>query len=329
MDFFGQRFVIAYDGVEMTEDIKEFCRRFAIGGIILFADNFSDPAQLSEAVAEVRRDCWSGAPLFISCDHEGGRVQRFRRGFTAIPPMSELGAGSPDATRRTLSVAARELARCGINLNFAPVADVGPPHRAGSIGDRAFSHDAGVVCDHVAAAVAAYQTNGVLACAKHFPGHGSTEIDSHRALPRVTRDALTEVEELRPFRAAIAAGVAGVMTAHIIVPNASGDDLPASLSRYWICDVLRGSLGFDGLVFSDAMEMTAIRDRWSPVEAGGLALNAGTDIVVFYLIEEQLRAVHDLCLAAARGAIDRVATDDSMRRIRRTKAVLGKCEQVQ
>lgn len=320
---FGQRFIIAYDGVAMSPDLKEFCRRFAIGGVILFADNFRDPGQLADSVAEIQRDCASGLPLFVGCDHEGGRVQRFKNGFTRLPPMADLGEQDPDSTATLLGTAARELAACGINLNFAPVADLAPRDREGSIGDRSFASDPAVASAHVAAAVRAYQRHGVLACAKHFPGHGGTSVDSHRALPRIRRSRRSEREDLEPFAAAIRAGVAGVMTAHAVFAGDPAGDVPATFSSYWIEEVLRNRLHFSGLVFSDALEMTAIRKRWPPSEAGRLAICAGTDIVIFYLVEEQLRAVHDLCLAASRGAFDGSGNDHSLRRIAAAKATLA------
>ena len=320
---FGQRFIIAYDGVAMTPDIKEFIRRFGVGGVILFADNFIAPRQLAEAVAEIQRDCTSGPPLFIACDHEGGRVQRFRAGFTELPPMADLGERDPADGAILLETAARELAACGINLNFAPVADLAPRDRGGAIGDRAFSVDPAIAARHVAAAVRAYQRHGVLACAKHFPGHGATEVDSHRALPRIARDPDAERAELVPFAAAIAAGVAGVMTAHAVYDGDPGGAIPATFSRYWVHEMLRGRMGFAGLVFSDALEMRAIAERWSPGEAGTRAITAGTDVCIFYLIEEELRAVHDLCAAAERGAFDRVATEASLARIAAAKQVIG------
>lgn len=320
---FGQRFIIAYDGVAMTPDLKEFVRRFGIGGVILFADNFVAPGQLAEAVAEIQRDCASGPPLFIACDHEGGRVQRFRSGFTELPPMADLGECDPADGAGLLETAARELAACGINLNFAPVADLAPRDRGGAIGDRAFSAEPAVAAQHVATAVRAYQRHGVLACAKHFPGHGATEVDSHRALPRIARDADAERAELVPFAAAVAAGVAGVMTAHAVYDGDPGGAIPATFSRFWIREVLRGRMGFSGLVFSDALEMRALTERWSPAEAGARAIKAGTDVCIFYLIEEQLRAVHDLCSAAGRGAFDSAETEASSTRIAAAKQAIS------
>lgn len=321
MDF-GQHFIIAYDGLAMTPDLKEFCRRFAIGGVILFADNYLDPAQLSEAVDEIARECRSGPPLFISCDHEGGRVQRFRNGFTQLPPMAELGAGDPAETRALLAIAARELAQCGVNLNFAPVADLCPADRPGAIGDRSFGTDAQRVSQHVVAAIEAYQTHGVMACVKHFPGHGATDVDSHRALPVLRRSDAMAANDLEPFISAVAAGVGGVMTAHVVAPAPGAASEPASLSTHWIETVLRGQIGFDGLVFSDAMEMTAIRDRWTPADAGRRALEAGTDIIIFYIIEEQLRAIHDLSVAHAAGRLGGAWRDRSLSRILRAKNAL-------
>lgn len=317
---FGQKFIIAYDGVAMTGELKEFCRRFAIGGVILFADNYVDPDQLREQTAELQRDCVSGPQLFIGVDHEGGSVQRFKLGFTRIPATAELGRLDPQETYAIAQVAGHELARCGVNLNFAPVADVAPADCPGAIGDRAFSDDAAQVASHVAAAVAGLQGAGVMACAKHFPGHGPTDVDSHRALPVAHRSEadLTRID-LPPFASALRAGVGGIMTAHVVYADSVDPHWPASLSSYWICDVLRRRMGFDGLAFTDALEMTAIRDAWSPTEAGRMALLAGSDIIIFYLIEEQLRAVHDLCRDHERGVFDVRAVAKSLERIAAAK----------
>lgn len=324
MNRFGQRFIIAYDGLEAPRDILEFCRRFGIGGVILFSDNYQNPLQLTEAVAEIKQTFADGPAPFISCDHEGGRVQRFRQGFTRLPPMAELGRRDPAETYRQLSQAARELNRCGINLNFAPVADLCPADRPGAIGDRAFGSDPAHVAGHVAAAITAYQDNGVLACVKHFPGHGATQIDSHNALPEIHRDAEQAAADLAPFEAAIRADVGAVMTAHVLAPAEGAGLEPASLSPYWIDRVLRRRMGFGGLIISDAMEMAAIRDRWPPLDAGFLALDAGTDIVLFYIIEEQLRAVHDLCVAQATGRFNQAANARSLSRIARAKARIAR-----
>jgi beta-N-acetylhexosaminidase len=317
----GQQFILAYDGHEMPPEISEFFRRFDIGGVILFADNYADRDHLRDEISKHQRTCAGTKPLFVATDHEGGRVQRFRDGFFNLPTAAELGRLPPDETRALYRRAAMELRDVGVNFNLAPVADVSPEDRPGAVGDRAFHQNPDHVSERVVAAIAGIQSTGLLACAKHFPGHGPTEEDSHATLPIVRKpERVLLAEDGQPFIAAIKAGVGALMTAHCLYPDSGDPHLPASLSAYWITTVLRGRLGFDGLVLSDAIEMTAItRDR-TPTEAATLALAAGTDIVIFYLIEEQLRAVHDLCLLAERGGFDDALTKRSLGRIAQAKA---------
>ncbi|MCB1058521.1 MAG: hypothetical protein KDD11_23705, partial [Acidobacteria bacterium] len=183
---FGQLFLLAFDGVRLAPDVAEFLRDFRIGGVTLFADNYHDPEQLRVLTAELQERCaHPGEPLLVATDHEGGRVQRFQDGFTRLPPMAELGRGEPAGTAERLRVAGTELAAAGINLCFAPVADLCPADRAGAIGDRSFGDDPARVAGHVRAAIGALRGAGLLACVKHFPGHGATAEDSHRRLPRI------------------------------------------------------------------------------------------------------------------------------------------------
>ncbi len=318
---FGQRFFLAYDGREMAPELREFFRRFDIGGVILFADNFVDRDHLRETVVELQRDCTGEVPLFVGTDHEGGRVQRFRDGFTRLSPAAEFGVRPPGDTYALYRRAAEELRSVGVNVNFAPVADVGPKGRPGAIGDRAFHHDSARVSERVVAAVEGIQAAGIMACAKHFPGHGPTQEDSHATLPTIRKaegDLLAE--DGLPFAAAISSGVGAVMTAHCVYAESGDPRSPASLSPFWISVMLRGHFRFEGLIISDAIEMTAITDRLSPTEAATMAIRAGTDIVIFYLIEEQLRAVHDLCLRFERGGFDAAEAERSLQRIATAKA---------
>jgi beta-N-acetylhexosaminidase len=318
---FGQMFMLAFDGTELPADLAEFFRRFRIGGIILFGDNYRDPSQLRALTERLQRLCaGDGPPLFIATDHEGGRVQRFRSGFTRLPPIAELGVGSPEQTRRLYAQAAAELRACGVNFNLAPVADLCDRTQAGAIGDRAFGEDPDNVCLHVAAAISGLQQAGIMACAKHFPGHGATAVDSHRDLPVVALDAeALERRDLAPFRAAIAANVAAVMTGHVVYPNAGDPVWPASLSEYWMRRVLRQAMLFSGLVVTDAVEMEGLSRHWGPLEAGRRAIAAGTDVLIYYRIEEQLAAVYELRRALIRADIDRSRIAESLTRIARTK----------
>lgn len=318
---FGQLFVLAFDGARLPGEVEEFFRTFRIGGVILFADNYRDPEQLRALTAELQRRCATPeTPLFVSTDHEGGRVQRFREGFTRLEPMAAYGPREPGETEAAHRVAARELAAAGINLNFAPVADLCPADRPGAIGDRSFGSDPHAVARHVEAAVRGIRAEGLLAGVKHFPGHGATEEDSHRVLPQIRRSREElEASDLIPFRAAITAGVEIVMTAHVVYPAAGDGDWPASLSPFWLGRVLRQELGFQGLVVTDAIEMKGLAERWSPLECGRLALAAGADILLYYKEAHQFSAFYELRRALERGEIDPRPVAASLARVRRAK----------
>jgi beta-N-acetylhexosaminidase len=318
---FGQLFLLAFDGTRLHDDVAEYLRTFRIGGVILFGDNYEEPAQMRALTSELQRRCASPErPLFIATDHEGGRVQRFKKGFTRLPPAAEMGRHAPASTADLYGQAAAELAAAGINFNLAPVADVTAPTRPGAVGDRSFSSDPSTAAAHVAAAVRGIQDQGLLACAKHFPGHGATSEDSHHVLPAVDA-AMAELEasDLVPFRAAIAAGVAAVMPAHVRYLGTEDGEWPASLSPFWQQAVLRQALRFDGLIVSDAIEMKALLHRWSPVECGARALAAGTDILIYYKEAYEFAAFYDLRAMLMRGEIEAAPVARSLDRVRRAK----------
>ncbi|WP_346017166.1 beta-N-acetylhexosaminidase [Pseudenhygromyxa sp. WMMC2535] len=215
----------------------------------------------------------------MAVDQEGGRVQRLRDPWTEWPPMRALGSRSVADTARFAAAMALELLDCGFDLDFAPVVDVDSNPDNPVIGDRSFARDAARVSAHATAFIQAMQGKGLAACAKHFPGHGDTDLDSHLALPRLDhgRERLDRVE-LPPFRAAVEAGVASVMTAHVLYPRLD-PKRPATLSPE-VMGVLRDELGYDGLVLSDDIEMRAVADHFS-VEARSLgALRAGVDVIL-------------------------------------------------
>lgn len=274
----GARLLIGFEGTSASPELVDLLREFRLGGILLFKRNVDSPEQvaaltraLQEAVAE---------PLLIGIDHEGGRVQRLPAPFTILPAALEVGrTGSVSLARRLGELASFELAAVGVNLNFAPVVDVLTHPENQVIGDRAFGNDVERVSGLGAAFIEGHQGAGVAACAKHFPGHGGTETDSHHALPRDRRslDDFRAVD-LPPFRRAIEAGVAAVMTAHVECPAVDG--APATLSRRWIQGILRGELGFGGAVLSDDVEMKALSASRDNAESGFQALRAGCDLLL-------------------------------------------------
>ncbi len=255
-----------------------------IAGFIYFARNVESPAQLAclSATLQGRAAAYGHPPLLIAVDHEGGRVQRLQQGFTALPPAMAFGAaGDPQSTYAAARVAGNELRACGVNVNLAPCADVNSDPRNPVIGTRSYGSQPEAVAAHVTACIRGLQDEGVLAVAKHFPGHGATHQDSHYDLPRIDRTpAQLEACELLPFRAAVAAGAAGVMSAHVAVPDLTGE-FPATLSPSALGVLLREGLGHRGFVLTDCMEMAVIAGRYGPEEATQLAVLAGADLVLW------------------------------------------------
>jgi beta-N-acetylhexosaminidase len=279
----GQRFLVGFDGFEASPDIKRLIREYRVGHVILFSRNVGEPEQVAELVKELQscaRDAAYDLPLLISIDQEGGRVARLQRPWTLWPPLRALGRiGDDDLSLRMGSAMATELSACGIHWNNAPVMDVDTNPANPVIGDRSFGDDPDLVSRLGVAMIRGLQGGKVAACAKHFPGHGDTETDSHLDLPVVhhPRSRLEEVE-LAPFKAALQAGVATVMTAHMLVPELD-EELPATLSPRVIVELLRHQMNFEVAVISDDLEMNAVAKHWGPSEAAVLAAKAGCDIL--------------------------------------------------
>jgi len=273
----GQLLFCGFEGTTLPDDLARHIAAGRVGGVILFARNIEGLAQLRSLTASLHDAAPARAPLLIAIDQEGGRVQRLREPWTLWPPMRRAGELDDLAlTGEVAAALARELLDVGIALDFAPCVDVDTNPDNPVIGDRSFSRDASRVAEHARHFVSAMQLAGVAACAKHFPGHGDTAGDSHFELPRLEHDLkrLREVE-LPPFRAAVEAGVASLMTAHISFPALDGDR-PATLSPP-IMAICREELGFDGVVFSDDLEMKAVADRYTPEELVSGALESHVD----------------------------------------------------
>ena len=310
----GQVLMVGIPGPELDAATHVTLARFAVGGVILFRRNVSDVGQLAALTAELH-----GLPSrpLVAIDHEGGRVLRVGAPLTAFPPMATVGAsGDADLAQQVGRAMARELRAVGVDLNFAPVLDVRSNPANPVIGDRAFGNDPAVVANMGVAFMRGLQAGGVIACGKHFPGHGDTDTDSHLTLPVVRRErAALEQTELVPFRAAIAAGIPLLMTAHVLYP-ALDVDRPATLSRAILHDLLRVQLGFRGVIASDDLEMRAISDDRDIGRAAVETLAAGADLLLMCAdlakaetaAEAIERAVVDkqLDLAVLEAAADRV-----------------------
>ena len=270
-------------GLALTDEDRERLRHPAAGAVILFARNYESPEQLTALVDEIKRLREPELPVCV--DHEGGRVQRFRQGFTVIPPMRELGRlwdrdreQAKAVARAAAYVIGSELGAHGIDFSFAPVLDL---DYGGSsvIGDRALHYDPNAVGALAAALVQGFADAGMAAVGKHFPGHGFATADTHHDAARDERPfAQILKKDIVPYRAAFQAGLAGVMPAHVIYPQCDAE--PAGYSRYWLQDVLRGKLGFAGLIFSDDLSMAGASAAGGPPERARAALAAGCEMVL-------------------------------------------------
>ncbi len=275
--------VIDPAGVSLSDDDGKRLSHPAVGGVILFAHNYESPAQLRALTAEIRALRKPELPICV--DHEGGRVQRFRAGFTAIPPMRKLGEIFDSNIGRAVQIAEQvgvvigcELVAHGVDFSFTPVLDL--DYGASSvIGDRALHSDAQPAGELAAALISGLARAGVAAVGKHFPGHGYAKADSHHAVP-VDDRTLEQIMEndVAPYRRAIAAGLAGVMPAHVIYGKV--DSEPAGYSSFWLRQVLRGQLGFDGVIFSDDLSMEGASIAGGLVARAHAALKAGCDVVL-------------------------------------------------
>ncbi|MEU2157843.1 glycoside hydrolase family 3 protein [Streptomyces sp. NPDC019396] len=311
-----------------VRNAAELIRRYHVGGIIFFAwaHNTRDPQQiagLSNGIQRAGLEQVTPIPLLISTDQEHGVVARVGRPATLMPGAMALGAGGSRAdAREAARIAGAELAATGINQNYAPVADVNVNPANPVIGIRSFGADPDAVAGLVAAQVKGYQSAGITATAKHFPGHGDTMSDSHHALPTIehTREQWDELDA-PPFRAAIAAGVGSIMTAHIVVPSLDPSEDPATLSHPIVTGILREELGYDGVVVTDALDMAGVRQRYADDRVPVLALKAGCDQL---LNPPKLDVAWNAVIGAVRsGELTERRLDESLMRILLLKARLG------
>ena len=304
----------------VNDRMRETAAKYPMGGIILFSNNINNPEQLRTFVADIK--ALPSHPLCI--DEEGGVVARLanNRNFhlPKFPNMTQLAAsGRTNEVTEAATAIGTYLKEYGFDIDFAPVADVNTNPRNIVIGARAFSTDPKTAAVMVKAYLKGLQKTGVVGCLKHFPGHGDTTADSHfgYAMSRKNWDEIKNCEMI-PFKAGIDAGAHLVMTAHISLPNVTGSNTPSTLSSMIMQDKLRGELGFDGVIISDAMEMGAIIRQYPVEDACVAAIKAGVDILL--CVREYPKVFETVVAAVRRGEIPEARIDESVRRILKMRA---------
>ena len=288
----GELFIIGFNGTTLSDETAAFLSQANIGGVILFSNNYESPEQLAELVRDIQ-ECRTDLPLWVSTDHEGGQVQRFKEPFTLLPSAKQIAkTQSPKSAFEMAQIGAKELKAVGVNLNFTPVCDILTNPENTLIADRAFGTTANEVTKMVTAIVRGNITNGIQPCVKHFPGHGDTDIDSHEHLPQIDIPFETlEEREFRPFVRTFKSRGSMLMVAHIL-NKAIDPDYPATLSSITLQNVLREKLRYARLIINDDMEMGAITQQFSPEEAVLHAIRAGTDLMI-YRSEEGARHAYE------------------------------------
>lgn len=317
----GQLLIAGFNGHQIPVELKALAREFGLGGVILFARNIVEPEQVAELCFEAA-SLSSDMPGWVSVDQEGGRVARLKAPFTEWPPMATLGrSGDVALAERFARALASEMKAVGVTLDYAPVLDIHTNAKNPVIGDRALAEKAEDVARLGRAIIEAMQSEGVAACGKHFPGHGDTSSDSHHELPLVEHppERLRDVE-LVPFRAAIEARVATIMTAHILMP-ALDETRPATLSRRIVSGLLRETLGYEGVILSDDLEMKAIAREYEVPSAAVLAIEAGCDGVLICSgdWEAQAASLEAFVHAVEDGRLPITRVEDALKRQRRAK----------
>jgi beta-N-acetylhexosaminidase len=317
----GQLLIGSLAGPTISPEMRSLSREFSLGGVTLFSRNIEAPEQVAELSIDIQ-SLDTGLPLWVCVDQEGGRVARLRKPFTEWPPMAVLGrSGNPDLAARFAAALALEVKAVGITLDYAPVLDIHTNPKNPVIGDRALAEDADLVARLGAAIVNALQDAGVAACGKHFPGHGDTSVDSHLELPLVEHppDRIRRVEFV-PFREAIRAGVAFIMTAHVLVPSLD-EDRPATLSPRIVQSLLREELEYPGVILSDDLEMKAIAKSYAVPDAAVQAIVAGCDglLICSGDVEMQAATLEALVHAVEDGRISYKRLEDAQKRLRTAK----------
>jgi beta-N-acetylhexosaminidase len=318
----GQLLSVGFDGAVAPDELRGRITASAVGGVMLFRPNIQSAGQVAALVGALRGAAPADLPLLVSIDQEGGLVQRLRNIATDWPAMLAVGgAGDVTRTQHVGRALGEELAALGIGWDFAPVLDVHTNAANPVIGNRAFGVTPEAVAAHALAFWRGLRAAGVLGCGKHFPGHGDTRTDSHLELPVVAHDPeRLRAVELAPFAAAARAGMEAFMTAHVLFP-ALDPDRPATLSRRILTDVLRGELGFRGVIVSDDLGMKAVADRYPIEELAVGSIEAGADHLLIREPAARQVAAHEALVKAAESRSDfRARVEESAARFAAMKA---------
>jgi beta-N-acetylhexosaminidase len=305
--------------IRAGDTTKDKLREFAVGGLVYFKKNIQSATQLTEMLSSTRN--MSKYPIFLAVDEEGGLVTRVAGGNLAenVGPMGDIGAtGDPENAKNAGRSIGSYLKEFGFDLNFAPVADVLTGEGNETIGSRSFGTDPAAVAEMIAAYVGGMKEAGVYSTLKHFPGLGSTTVDTHVGMSVISSN-LDDMRnsEFLPFIAGIEAGAEFIMMGHVSVPDVIGDNTPASLSKKMINEILRGELGYDGIVTTDALNMGAITEYYTAAEASIKALEAGADMLL--MPENFAEAYAGVLEAVQNGTISEERLNESLRRIYRVK----------
>lgn len=323
----GQRILVGFPGTTIPDELVEAIRKYHIGNFILFAHNVEDRAQMRDLCAQLQELSmkYTGKPALIAADQEGGIVNRLPKDC-AIAPTALAVAATQDPGNAYVAgkITGTELRALGVNFDLAPVLDINSNPQNPVIGARSYGDTPEKVCEYALPMIHGLNDAGVFSCAKHFPGHGDTAVDSHLGLPRVDK-SLEELEqcELVPFREAVRAGVSAVMTTHILFPQLDNSGVPATMSRPIITGLLREKLGFNGLVCTDCMMMQAIATFYGSVRGCVAACQAGVDLLCIshdpLLAGEVCEALY---AALESGELNEEECIASMDRIGKLKALL-------
>lgn len=322
----GQLFTVGFEGKKMNQKLIKMIHDYYIGGIVLFRENIGTPKELIQLIQDIQNEAKSAGykkPLFISIDEENGTVKRLGSKYEGYPgAMSISASGNSQYAFDIGKALGKDLKRLGINWNFSPVLDINNNPNNPVISVRSFGETPDQVSKYGIKLMKGLQESGVVATAKHFPGHGDTDVDSHMALPKIAHD-LEKLEkvELKPFKKAINEGVDCIMTAHILFPALESEkNRPATLSKNVITGLLRNKLGFNGIVVTDALEMKAISEGIGISNAAVEAIKAGVDnLLIGHLENEQIKAMSTVIKSVKDGDISQNRIEESLNRINTIK----------